>query len=142
MPTDTATVLVVDDEEGLRLLLEVAFSRAGFRVLLADNGAEGERLASAHQPDVIVSDIMMPPPDGFELRQRLAQDPATAAIPFIFLTARNNAAEKIRALEGGASDYLAKPFDREELIARVRAVLRRQGWGQPAATQPGGAHEA
>ena len=138
MPAETSTVLLVDDEEGLLLLLNVAFRRAGFRVLLADSGAEGERLAREHRPDVIVSDIMMPPPDGFELRQRLAENSATAAIPFIFLTARNSAAEKIRALEGGVSDYLAKPFDREELIARVKAILRRHTWSQPAADQPGG----
>lgn len=128
MPTDLSTILLIDDEPSLLMLLKAIMSRAGFRVLLADNGAEGERLAGEQQPDVIICDVMMPPPDGFELRQRLAQNPVTTAIPFIFLTARSSALEKIRALEAGAGDYITKPFDREELIARVRAVLRRQTW--------------
>jgi DNA-binding response OmpR family regulator len=127
MPTDLPTVLVIDDEQSLLMLLKAIMSRAGFRVLLADNGADGERVAGEQRPDVIVCDVMMPPPDGFELRRRLAENPTTMAIPFIFLTARSSGVEKIFALENGASDYITKPFEREELIARVRAVLRGEG---------------
>jgi DNA-binding response OmpR family regulator len=79
-------------------------------------------------PDLIVSDVMMPPPDGFELRQRLSKRPTTADIPFIFLTARTDPVEKRRALETGISDYITKPFDREEFIARIGAALRRRSW--------------
>jgi two-component system, OmpR family, response regulator len=138
MPTDPPTVLVIDDEPSLLLLLHTALRRAGFTVHLAGSGVEGERQALTHLPDLIVSDVMMPPPDGFELRQHLAQNPATQGIPFIFLTARTDPAEKQRALEGGAGDYITKPFDREELIARIRAVLRRQSWRRPAERPLGG----
>ncbi len=137
MSTATPTVLLIDDEQSLLMLLKAIMSRAGFRVLLADNGADGERVAGEQRPDVIVCDVMMPPPDGFELRRRLADNPATMAIPFIFLTARSSAIERILALEHGASDYITKPFEREELIARVRAVLHGE-----ASQRPGVAHEA
>lgn len=134
MATDPATVLLVDDEPSLLLLLTTALRRAGFLILSADSGAEGERLAIERQPDLIISDVMMPPPDGLELRRRLAANSATAAIPFIFLTARSNLADVITHLEGGVDAYVTKPFDREELLARVRAVLRRPT--TPAARPP------
>ena len=137
MPIDPPTVLLIDDEPSLLVLLRAALRRAGFEVYVASSGTEGEREALAHLPDLIVSDVMMPPPDGFELRQRLADNPATRNIPFIFLTARTDPTEKRGALEGGAGDYITKPFDREELIARIRAVLRRQSW-QHQAEQPSG----
>ena len=132
MPGDPPTVLLIDDELSLLVLLRAALRRAGFDVYTASNGSEGEREALLHMPDIIVSDVMMPPPDGFELRQRLAENPTTRNIPFIFLTARTDPAEKHRALEGGASDYITKPFEREELIARIRAALRRQYWQRQA----------
>jgi DNA-binding response OmpR family regulator len=138
MPIDSPTILLIDDEPSLLLLLQAALRRAGFNVCSASNGAEGERQALARLPDLIVSDVMMPPPDGFELRQLLAENPATQGIPFIFLTARTDPAEKRRALEGGVGDYITKPFDREELIARIRAVLRRQAWQRQAEHPVGG----
>jgi DNA-binding response OmpR family regulator len=138
MPTDQPTILLIDDEPSLLVLLHAALRRAGFNVYVANSGAEGERQALAYLPDIIVSDVMMPPPDGFELRQRLAENPATQGIPFIFLTARTDSAERRRALEDGAGDYITKPFDREELIARVKAVLRRQTWQQQATPTVGG----
>jgi DNA-binding response OmpR family regulator len=139
MTTDPATVLLVDDEPSLLVLLNITLRRAGFRVLSAATGAEGERLAGEHLPDVIVSDVMMPPPDGLELRRRLAANPATAEIPFIFLTARSNMADVLSNLEGGVDAYITKPFERDELVARVRAVLRRPAWRAPAETRAQGA---
>jgi len=125
MATETISVLLIDDEPSLLLLLSAALRRAGFRVASAGTGAEGERLAIEQRPDVIVSDVMMPPPDGLELRRRLFANPVTAGIPFIFLTARSNLADVIAELEGGVNAYITKPFEREELIARIRAVARR-----------------
>ena len=135
MPVESPTILLIDDEPSLLVLLQAALRRAGFDVYVANDGSEGEREALAHLPDIIVSDVMMSPPDGFELHQRLASNPATRNIPFIFLTARTDPAEKRRALESGAGDYITKPFDRDELIARIRAALRREPW-QPQAEHP------
>ena len=137
MSTEAISVLLVDDEPSLLLLLSAALRRAGFRVASADTGVEGERLAVEQRPDVIVSDVMMPPPDGLELRRRLFANPATASIPFIFLTARSNLADVIADLDGGVNAYVTKPFEREELIARIRAVVSR-----PAAASSLEAHEA
>ncbi len=138
MPAEAPTVLLIDDEPALLVLLQAALRRAGFDVYVANNGSEGEREALAHMPDIIVSDVMMSPPDGFELHQRLAANPATRNIPFIFLTARTDPAERRRALEGGAGDYITKPFEREELIARIRATLRRQVWQRQTGHPLGG----
>ncbi len=136
MAAESPTVLLIDDEPSLLVLLQAAMRRAGFAVTVAYNGAEGERQALALLPDIIVCDIVMPPPDGFELRQLLADNPATRDIPFVFLTARTDPAEKGRALEGHASDYITKPFDRDDLVARLRAVLR--GQPQRQSEQAGG----
>ncbi len=138
MPVETPTVLLIDDEPSLLVLLQAALRRAGFDVFIANNGSEGEREALAHLPDIIVSDVMMSPPDGFELYRRLADNPATRSIPFIFLTALTDPAEKRRALEGGVGDYITKPFDREELIARIRAALHHQPWQRQAEHPLGG----
>jgi DNA-binding response OmpR family regulator len=139
MPAESPTILIIDDEPSLLLLLDTALRRAGFTVRVAKDGAEGERLAIAQPPDLIISDIMMPPPDGLELRRRLSANAATESIPFVFLTARANSAEKRRALEGGISDYITKPFDREELVARIKAILRREDWQRQAPRNSGGA---
>ncbi len=127
---DNPCVLVIDDETNLLLGLEAVMKRAGYRVVTANNGQQGLALAQEVLPDMIISDVMMPPPNGFELRKLLAKDPKTAAIPFIFLSARTAQADKLHALESGADDYITKPFDRQELVARVQAVLRRQALGE------------
>ena len=141
MAAEPPTVLLVDDEPSLLVLLQAAMRRAGFAVYVAHNGAEGERQALALLPDIIVCDIIMPPPDGFELRQLLADNAATRDIPFVFLTARADTAAKSRALEGHANDYITKPFDRDELIARLWAVLRRQPQWHSAHAEGGVAGE-
>lgn len=123
-------ILLIDDEPNLLVGLSAIMQRAGYLVYSAGNGLDGLRLAQEQLPDLIICDVMMPPPNGFELRKRLAQTPATSVIPFIFLTARMAQGDKLAGLEAGADDYITKPFNREELLARVLAVLRRQEIGR------------
>lgn len=125
-----ASVLLIDDERNLLLGLAAIMQRAGYLTYTADGGLEGLRLAQEKRPDLIVCDVMMPPPNGLELRKRLARIPETASIPFIFLTARLAQGDRLAGLEAGADDYITKPFNREELLARIAAVLRRQEIGR------------
>jgi signal transduction histidine kinase len=94
-------------------------------VVTATNGTEGLEKARQSVPDLILSDVMMPPPDGFEMRRRMSADPALASIPFIFLTARSSVKDRVIGIRDGADDYIVKPFVTEELMARIEAVLRR-----------------
>ena len=131
--TQTAepTILLVDDEDAIRAGLAAALDRARFHVLEARDGREALRLVEVGQPDVIVLDILMPEMDGREVCRQLRQ--AGNWTPVIMLTQITATGEKISSLEEGADDYLNKPFDSYELIARVRALLRRQAVaGRPA----------
>jgi len=119
------TILLIDDEQGLLVGLSAVLKRAGYQIITATNGSDGQKAAKEKKPDLIVCDIMMPAPNGFELRRLLSLDPATAVIPFIFLTARTGEADMLQGFNAGADDYVVKPFTREELIARIAAVLRR-----------------
>lgn len=119
------TVAIIDDDKALLFLLTTILSKAGYRVVTAINGRDGLRLVEESYPDIILCDVMMPSPDGFELRRILARNPTTASIPFIFLTARSAQVDKLHGIEAGADDYITKPFDNQELVARVKAVLRR-----------------
>lgn len=125
--TETATVLLVDDEEAIRAGLSAALDRAGFRVLEAADGESALRMVEQAAPDVIVLDILMPEVDGREVCRRLRQ--AENWTPVIMLTQIAATGEKISSLEEGADDYLNKPFDSYELIARIRALLRRSELG-------------
>ncbi|MBI5963076.1 MAG: response regulator [Chloroflexi bacterium] len=118
-------ILVIDDEPAIRLGLVVAIRRHGFQVIEAVDGRDGLQKARQHLPDVIVSDVMMPPPDGFELKRLLNADSATSSIPFIFLTARSGKDDRLAGIRDGADDYIAKPFGMEELLARLDGLLRR-----------------
>ncbi|NJN92605.1 MAG: response regulator [Anaerolineales bacterium] len=120
-----ATVAVIDDAKEVLLHLTLILKRAGYRVVTAVNGREGLSLIQNEHPDIILCDIMMPPPNGFEVRKTLMRDPVTAAIPFIFLTARSAQVDKLTGIECGADDYITKPFDTQELLARIHALLRR-----------------
>ena len=120
-------ILVIDDEENLLFGVSAVLRRAGFVVLTATDGIKGLEVARTGHPDLIVSDVMMPPPNGFEMRKLLSQDPQTSSIPFIFLTARAAQGDKNFGLSIGADDYITKPFDSQELVARISAVLRRTG---------------
>jgi signal transduction histidine kinase len=119
------TILVIDDEPSILLGLSATIRRHGYEVITATNGAEGIEQARATHPDLILSDVMMPPPDGFEMRRRMSADPSLASIPFIFLTARSGVEDRVNGIRGGADDYIVKPFATDELMARIEAVLRR-----------------
>lgn len=121
---EEATILIVDDEEAIRTGLASALKRARFRVIEARDGLEGLALVEKRRPDIIVLDILMPEMDGREVCRRLRQ--ANDWTPVIMLTQIDATGEKISSLEEGADDYLNKPFDSYELIARIRALLRRQ----------------
>jgi two-component system OmpR family response regulator len=129
---DTAPVrlLLVDDEAALREPLAEYLSRQGFEVAQAASAAEARSRIRDETPDLVLLDIMMPGEDGLSLCRHLVE---TRAIPTIFLTARGEATDRIVGLEIGADDYVVKPFEPRELVARIRSVLRRAGRGaQPA----------
>lgn len=125
MIKSTSTILIIDDEPALLLGLAAKIKRHGYDVFTACNGQEGLQKAKECLPDLILSDVMMPPPNGFELRRLMGQDPHLASIPFIFLTARNGVDDRVNGIREGADDYITKPFVTEELLARMEAVLRR-----------------
>jgi phosphate regulon transcriptional regulator PhoB len=118
-------VLVVEDEADIRQLVVFHLTREGFACTTAASGAEALRAIRAHRPDLVVLDLMLPETDGLEVCRRLRADPATAALPIIMLTAKADEVDRVVGLEVGADDYVVKPFSPKELVARVRAVLRR-----------------
>ena len=120
-----ADVLVVEDEPDIRHLIAHHLGREGFQCREVSTGAEALRAVRTSAPDLIVLDLMMPEIDGLEVCRRLRGDAATAAIPIIMLTAKTDEVDRVVGLELGADDYVAKPFSPKELVARVRAVLRR-----------------
>src|ERR1044071_7899658 len=120
-----STILIIDDEPALLLGLSAKIKRQGYHVVTASNGSEGMQKAKEVLPDLILSDVMMPPPNGFELRKLMSQDPHLASIPFIFLTARSGVEDRVNGIRDGADDYITKPFVTDELFARIEAVLRR-----------------
>jgi two-component system, OmpR family, phosphate regulon response regulator PhoB len=119
------TVLIVDDEAAIREMIAVALQMAGYRCLEASNAQSAHAIVVDHQPDIILLDWMMPDVSGIELARRLKRETAYADIPIIMLTARSEEDNKIQGLEAGADDYITKPFSPRELIARLKAVLRR-----------------
>ena len=119
------TVLVVEDDPVILRLLEVNFELEGFTVVLAHDGSEGIEAARANQPDVIVSDIMMPHTSGIELVETLKADPDTKAIPIILLSAKAQTSDLKAGLEAGADDYVTKPFEPLDLVERVNELLSR-----------------
>ena len=118
-----ATVLIVDDEPNIVELTRLYLSKEGYKVITAYDGQEALRRARTEKPDLVVLDLMLPELDGFEVCRRLRQGSDDLAI--IMLTARDDDIDKIVGLELGADDYMTKPFNPRELVARVRAVLRR-----------------
>jgi two-component system phosphate regulon response regulator PhoB len=118
-------VLVIDDEKDVQELLRYNLEKSGFEVVVAKDGDSGLQAAAASLPDAILLDIMMPGLDGLGVCRKLREEPRTAKIPIIFLTAKAGEADRVVGLELGADDYVVKPFSPRELIARIRAVLRR-----------------
>ena len=123
--SEPSTILIIDDEPALRLGLAAKIKRQGYNVVTANDGSDGMQKAKDVLPDLILSDVMMPPPNGFELRKLMSEDPQLASIPFIFLTARSGVDDRVTSIRDGADDYITKPFVTEELLARIEAVLRR-----------------
>jgi two-component system, OmpR family, alkaline phosphatase synthesis response regulator PhoP len=133
-------ILVVDDDRQIVRLASFYLEEAGFAVHAAYDGDAAVQSICRDHPDLIVLDVMLPGKDGMEIAHWLRADPDVAGIPILMLTARVEAADKVLGLELGADDYLTKPFNPRELVARVRAVLRRVGGGppQPQILQVGG----
>ena len=130
-------VLVVDDEESVRELIELYLTKEGFDVVLAKDGKEALRLNGEHHPDLIVLDLMLPGLDGWEVCKQIR---STSRVPIIMLTARSEEVDRVVGLELGADDYVVKPFSPREMVARVKAVLRRGTAGpdeQETLTFPG-----
>lgn len=123
--SQTKTILIVDDETPIRDMLRVALEMANYQVLEAGDAKEAHGMIVDHKPDLILLDWMMPGTSGMELARRLKRDELTAAIPIIMLTAKVEEDNKIQGLEVGADDYITKPFSPRELVARLKAVLRR-----------------
>jgi diguanylate cyclase (GGDEF)-like protein len=119
------SLLVVDDDPFIARLLEIELRAAGYDVRVAADGALALAAAQERCPDLVLADVMMPNMDGFELTRRLRQDARTAGVSVIMLTARGLSADKLEGFAIGADDYIVKPFDTPELLARIRGVLRR-----------------
>jgi two-component system, OmpR family, phosphate regulon response regulator PhoB len=126
----TAHILIVEDEAALVELLRYNLEKEGYRVTVAVDGEEGLSAIEDSKPDLVILDWMLPLVSGLELCRQVRRKPATRTLPIIMLTARSEETDRIRGLEIGADDYITKPFSPSELMARVRAVLRR---AQPSA---------
>lgn len=130
-----ARILVVDDDEHIRQLVQLYLGREGFDVETAADGAEALARTANAPPDLLILDLMLPVHDGWEVCRQLRNTRATERLPIVMLTARDDLIDKVLGLELGADDYLTKPFSPRELIARVRAVLRRVRPGGPGGNE-------
>src|SRR6476469_2776543 len=124
--TEPPKILIVDDHPSTRMTAVALLSVEGYRVLEADNGPEALKRVIEIDPDLILLDVMMPGMDGFEVCRLLKQDEQTRLIPVIFVTALNDRRSRIMGIEAGGDDFLTKPFDRLELSARVRSLIRQK----------------
>ena len=127
--TPEARLVVVDDEPNIRELLSTSLRFAGFEVHAAADGASALQLVRDLEPDLVVLDVMLPDLDGFTVTRRLREQ--GKHMPVVFLTARDDTTDKVAGLTVGGDDYVTKPFSLEEVVARIRAVLRRTHVGQP-----------
>jgi two-component system alkaline phosphatase synthesis response regulator PhoP len=118
-------ILIVEDEKDIARLLDYNLKKEGYRTVLAHEGSAAPLLAAKERPRLIILDLMLPGLDGLEVCRRVKRDAKTASIPIIMLTAKGEESDKVVGLELGADDYMTKPFSVKELLARVRAVLRR-----------------
>jgi DNA-binding response OmpR family regulator len=134
MPAKKMTILTADDDPQLQKLVKRNLERADYDVLTASNGQEALTLVKQQAPDVVLLDVTMPNMDGFEVCRRIR---TFSNVPILMLTARDADQDKVQGLDLGADDYLTKPFSIDELLARVRAVLRRAQLAAPEQGQPG-----
>lgn len=119
------TILIVDDEASIRDMISAAISLAGYQYLEASTTLDAHSIVVNQKPDLILLDWMLPQGSGIDFCRRLKQDELTSAIPIILLTAKDNEDNKIQGLDAGADDYITKPFSPRELLARIKAILRR-----------------
>jgi two-component system KDP operon response regulator KdpE len=129
--TSAARVLVIDDEAQIRKFLDIGLRAEGYEVLLAANAADGLALAATRSPDLVILDIGLPDKEGHEVLAELRQ---WSHVPVVMLSVRDAESEKVKALDAGANDYVTKPFGIQELMARLRALMRNRQ-GEPEATQ-------
>lgn len=122
------TILLVEDEEPIRRMIEFSLSRAGFKIIEAGNAHQAQSQLKSTKPDLILMDWMLPDTTGVQLVRKIKRDGLTNTIPVIMLTAKTTEDDKITGLDSGADDYITKPFSPKELTARVKAVLRRNGF--------------
>ncbi len=122
----TPRILLVDDEPGIRTAVQTYLEDEGFEVTTAIDGEEGFEKAQKMMPDVIISDVMMPRCDGYGLLKKIREDERLGGTPVIFLTAKGMTVDRTQGYQAGVDDYIPKPFDPDELVARVRNVVKRQ----------------
>ncbi len=130
-----ATILVIDDDELVSRTLQRTLKLYDYQVMVANSGPEGLQLARRHRPDLFILDVMMPGMDGYQVCRQIRGDPLLAELPVLFLTAKGKDEDKIEGFRAGADDYLSKPFNREELQLRVKAILRR-AYAQESEPEP------
>jgi two-component system OmpR family response regulator len=131
--TESHRVLVVDDEPNIVDVISMALRFQGFAVESAGTGAEAIAAVGSFRPDLILLDIMLPDMEGFDVARRLGAE--RSRVPIIFLTARDGTEDKVRGLTLGGDDYVTKPFSLEELVARIRSILRRAGLAEPESSR-------
>lgn len=130
------SILIIEDDRAIRSVISVVLKGAGYSIVKeAETGDDGLRIARELKPSLVLLDIMLPGIDGFSVCRRIRENPETASIPVIMLTARSEEEDIVRGLEAGADDYVTKPFSRQVLLARIRAVLRRPESRKPAAAE-------
>ncbi len=125
------TILVIDDDELVSRTLQRALKLYDYQVMVAHSGTEGLHIARRHRPDLLVLDVIMPGTDGYQVCRQVRGDPMLKDVPILFLTARSKDEDKIEGFRAGGDDYLAKPFNMQELQLRIKAILRRYKVGKP-----------
>ncbi len=130
----THRILIVDDDKHIVRLLKAYLEQAGLAIITAYDGEEAQRVIRRERPDLVVLDLMLPGRDGWDITRWMRSDQQLASIPILMLTARVEDVDKILGLELGADDYLTKPFNPREVVARVRAILRRASGGASASS--------
>lgn len=123
-------VVLIEDEPDIAEVIEYNLSREGYKVFLAYNGLEGLETVKRERPDVVLLDLMLPELDGIEICRRIRENPMTRSLPIIMVTAKGEESDVVLGLELGADDYVTKPFSPRELVARIKAVLRRGSGGK------------
>jgi DNA-binding response OmpR family regulator len=126
MKTEPRTILVIDDEFKILLGLRALLERNGCKVILCEDGPSGIKMIEESIPDLIICDIMLPLMNGYQVKEKISASALTKSIPFLFLTARTSKADKLTGFAAGADDYITKPFDPQELVARIQTLFHRQ----------------